>query len=251
LPASKRKAADGTGSIRDPARAHRSKPTGPTRKKPADARPDVNRPDDSDGATVVPRIRHRIIQHRGKRFSLKLDDLVWSFLDELAIESGMTVNELVAGLADGAASITGTIRTFCLQQALDRIKRLRRGLDDRALIGAGVSIAQIADACPSPCFVVSQDHIIRRTNAAAQSWAGVREAGLVGRSLEHYFQVKAALPLAEIVRRFGTGSMQIFPARILYLRPGRVVAAEANLCPAVVRGPQDLLYLVLVDSGGR
>lgn len=200
-----------------------------------------------------PKPRHRVVQYRGRRFSLKLDDPVWRFLETLAAESDIRLNEMVARLVDridDASNVTAAIRSYCLEQALARIEQLRRGLDDRSLTGAGVPISLIADACPSPCFVVSQDHVIRRTNAAAQAWAGVREAGLIGKSLDHYFQVKAALPLAEIVRQFGNGAMRVFPAKILYLRPGSVVTAKANLCPAAVRGPRDLLYLVLVDPLG-
>ena len=199
-------------------------------------------------------MRHRIVQYRGKRFSLKLDDVVWQCLEEFAAASGLRLNQFVAQVAEGATdelSITGAIRVFCLQQALERIRRLERQLEDRSMAGRGVSLATLAEAIPAPCFVVSQDHLIERANQPAQAWVGARESALIGKSLEHYFQSKAELPLSEIVARFRQGRATVFPAQILYLRPGRVIMAKANFCPGVIKGPDELLYLVLIDATRR
>ncbi|HLB80344.1 MAG TPA: ribbon-helix-helix domain-containing protein, partial [Dongiaceae bacterium] len=71
-------------------------------------------------------MRHRIIQFKGRRFSVKLDDVVWRSLEELAAEAGLRLNRLVAQVARDAAGagVTAALRRFCLEQALARAKRL-------------------------------------------------------------------------------------------------------------------------------
>jgi len=197
-------------------------------------------------------MRHRIIQHSGRRFSVKLDDTVWHSLESLAAESGLRLNQLVAQVADQAgdgANLTGSLRQYCLEEALKRIKDLERDAEDRRLAGGGVPVALFAEASPAPCLIVDAGHKVLRANAAAQEWMGTSEEALLGKSVQHYFQIKSATPLDEIVRQYGAGSLKVFSARMVYVRPGRLVVARAKICPGVVQGQGDLAYLILVDTG--
>jgi predicted DNA-binding ribbon-helix-helix protein len=197
-------------------------------------------------------MRHRIIQHAGRRFSVKLDDRVWHSLESLAAESGLRLNQLVAQVADQAgdgANLTGSLRQYCLEEALKRIKELERDAEDRRLGAGGVPITLFAEACPAPCLVVDSVHNVLRANDAAQEWMGTSEEALLGKSVKHYFQIKSATPLDEIVRQYGAGGLKVFTARIVYVRPGRLVVARAKICPGVVRALDDLAYLILVDTG--
>lgn len=196
-------------------------------------------------------MRHRIIQHSGRRFSVKLDDTVWHSLESLAADSGLRLNQLVAQVADQAgdgANLTGSLRQYCLEEALKRIKELERDAEDRRLTG-GVPVALFAEACPAPCLIVDAGHNVLRANAAAQEWMGTSEEALLGKSVQHYFQIKSATPLDEIVRQYAAGSLSVFSARMVYVRPGRLVVARAKICPGVVGGQGDLAYLILVDTG--
>ena len=56
---------------------------------------------------------HRILQHAGRRYSLKLDEIVWETLEELAEDGGLRLNELVARVAQetgGDAGLTNALR---------------------------------------------------------------------------------------------------------------------------------------------
>lgn len=197
-------------------------------------------------------MRHRIIQHAGRRFSVKLDDVVWQSLESLAAEGGLRLNQLVAQVADEAgegANLTGSLRQRCLEEALKRIKELEREAEDRQLAAGGVPIPLFAEASPAPCLIVDSGHKVLRANVAAQEWMGASEEALLGKSVQHYFQIKSTVPLDEIVRRYGAGELKVFTARIVYVRPGRLVVARARICPGVVRAPDDLAYLILVDTG--
>ena len=195
-------------------------------------------------------MRHRIIQFEGKRFSVKLDDGVWRSLEDLAADAGLRLNQLVAQVARDAdgAGVTAALRRFCLEQALARATRLEDALQARALSAGPASIALFVEACPAACLVVAQDNRILRVNAAARQWMRSEDAGLVGQSFEHLFQVRSTPPLASILEQFGRGVAAVFPARLVSVRPGRVIVASANLCPAAVTGPDDFSFLVLVDT---
>lgn len=197
-------------------------------------------------------MRHRIIQHAGRRFSVKLEDVVWNSLEELAAQSGMRLNQLVAQIASRAgdgANLTGSLRQYCLESALQRIKELERQLEDQRLSRGGVPITLFAEACPAPCLIVDAEHKMMRANAAACEWMGTSEEALIGKSVQHYFQIKSATSLDEIVSQYGASVFSTFSARIVYVRPGRLVVARAKICPGTVRGPGDLAYLILVDTG--
>ena len=50
----------------------------------------------------------------------------------------------------------------------------------------------------------------------------------------------------EILRQFADGVRRVFPARVLHVRPGRLVMARANLCPAIVNGAREMAYFLLI-----
>lgn len=202
-------------------------------------------------------MRHRIIQHAGRRFSVKLDDLVWENLEQLAAGAGMRLNQLVSRVVSSAgegANITGALRQYCLDAALKRVKELERAAEDSRLSGRGVPIALLAEASPSPCLIVGGDHKVRRANPAAREWMGVQEEALIGKSVQHYFQIKAPVPLDEITRQYAAGKLGVFSARMVYVRPGRLVVARARICPGLVpegaaADSPELTYLIFVDPG--
>jgi predicted DNA-binding ribbon-helix-helix protein len=197
-------------------------------------------------------MRHRIIQHSGRRFSVKLDDLVWNNLEALAAKADLRLNQLVSRVVERAgegANITGALRQYCLDEALKHIRDLERAAEDRALSAGGVPITLFAEACPAPCLIVGVDHNVRRANAAACEWMGATEDVLIGKSVQHYFQIKAPQPLDEIARQYAAGKLDVFSARIVYVRPGRLVVARAKICPGIVHSPEDLAYLIMVDTG--
>ncbi len=55
----------------------------------------------------------------------------------------------------------------------------------------------------------------------------------MGRPVDQYFQVKSTLSLAQIVELFGQGKYQVYPARIVCLRPGRLIMAKGHHLPGL------------------
>ena len=194
-------------------------------------------------------MRHRIIQHDGRRYSLKLDDLSWQALEAVARADKIRLNQLVARVAEqnGDSNLTAALRQLCLERTIQRTAILERELAALSRLGRGMPVSAMVEGMPTPCFVMSRRHDVLRVNAPAANWIGLEEAALLGQNIERYLQVLAAQPLENIVAEFGQGVVKLFPARIVCPKPGRLLMARGIICPALVRAADDLAYLIMID----
>jgi predicted DNA-binding ribbon-helix-helix protein len=196
---------------------------------------------------------HRILQHAGRRYSLKLDEIVWETLEELAEEGDVRLNELVARVAQETgdeAGLTNALRNYCLRELRRRLSLRDAEVKTLTLTSRGVPAALLAQACPTPCFLIGKGQLILETNEPAQKWMSTPAAALVGKIVDHYLQIKSVPPVDEIVRQFRDGVRRLFAARVLHLRPGRLVMARANLCPAMIDAdrPDEFGYFLIIQE---
>jgi len=196
---------------------------------------------------------HRILQHAGRRYSLKLDEVVWETLEELADDSGLRLNELVARVAQETGDddgLTNALRNYCLRELRQRLSERDAQVKALTLSARGVPAALLAQACPTPCFLIGDAQIIQEANEPAQKWMSTPAASLVGKIVDHYLQIKSVPPIEEVVRQFREGARRLFAARVLHLRPGRLVMARAHLCPAIVdpERPADFGYFLIIQE---
>jgi predicted DNA-binding ribbon-helix-helix protein len=179
-----------------------------------------------------PRLIHRVVQFKGRRYSLKLDYSSWNALEQAAARRNMRLNQLVDELAvatNHEGNFSATVRAQCLAELKTQIEELESKVRLTQMSGEGISAALIADASPAPCFVVDGRNAVQKANGPAQKWLGLAESALVGRPVDKYFQV--------------------FPARIVCLRPGRLIMAKATICPVLRRSDTDLIYVIMIDVG--
>jgi predicted DNA-binding ribbon-helix-helix protein len=196
---------------------------------------------------------HRILQYAGRRYSLKLDEIVWETLEELAAESDLRLNELVARVAQETGDddgLTNALRNYCLRELRRRLTQRDAAIKTLTLTSRGVPAALLAQACPTPCFLIGNAQIIQEANEPAQKWMSTPAASLIGQIVDHYLQIKSVPPIEEIVRQFRDGARRLFAARVLHLRPGRLVMARANLCPAMIDAekPADFGYFLIIQE---
>lgn len=197
-----------------------------------------------------PKLVHRVVQYRGRRYSLKLDQASWAALDQAAGRRRMRLNQLVDELStvtNHEGNFSATVRAQCLAELKQQIADLEDRARQQSMSGQGVSAALIADACPVPAFVANGQSILLKANGPAQKWLGLGESALVGKPLDQYFQIKSSLPLNQIVEQFVQGRNQVYPARIVCMRPGRLIMAKANICPILRRGENELAYVLMVE----
>ncbi len=194
-------------------------------------------------------MRHRIIQQAGRRYSLKLDELTWQALEAVARADKIRLNQLIARVAaeTGDANLTAALRQLCLERALQRAAMLERELAAVSRLGRGVPVSAMVEGMPAPCFALSQRHEVLRVNAPAIGWCGLEEQALVGQKIDRYLQIIANQSLDNIVAEFGRGVVKLYPARVLCPKPGRLLMARGMICPALVRGADDLAYLLMID----
>src|SRR5262249_7578086 len=147
------------------------------------------------------------------------------------------LNQLIARVAaeNSDANLTAALRQLCLERALQRAQMLERELTAVSRLGRGMPISAVVEGMPAPCIALSQRHEVLRVNAPAVSWIGLEETALQGQRIDRYLQIIAARSLDSIVGEFGQGVVKIFPARVVCLKPGRLLMARGMICPALVR----------------
>jgi predicted DNA-binding ribbon-helix-helix protein len=196
-------------------------------------------------------MRHRILQYEGRRYSLKLDAIVWDILEELAQSAGLRLNELVARVAQDVgdeAGITAALRLFCLREMRRHVQELDERIKALSLTSRGISATLFVQACPAPCFLVAGNQLILDVNEPAQKWMSAEPSTLVGKNIDHYLQIKSMPPVHDILRQYADGARQVHTARVLHVRPGRLVMARASLCPAVIDEVDGVAYFLMIDE---
>ncbi len=104
----------------------------------------------------------RVLQHNGKRISVKLEDVFWEQLDEIASNQGQTLSLLVhQALKDAPPFLnkTSALRVFCL-------KNIQRKIHAAELNQTTTNLTGFLTACPFPVFVLSMARKITFHNRA-------------------------------------------------------------------------------------
>lgn len=201
-----------------------------------------------DGGIAV--IRHRIVQFANRRYSIKLEQDFWAFLEETARRQGKRLNQLVAQLAfehPSGLGLAGALRLFCLNEARTRLELAEAEAEKAQLATGTTDLTAIVGACPAPCVVLDQDRVIRLLNENFARWLNADREALQGKPIEHFFQIRGHFRLDELWRRFGQGFTAAVPAKLAYVAPGRVVVAKAHLCAAAIKSPEDFSCLIMLD----
>lgn len=201
------------------------------------------------GSAVV---KHRIVQLSGRRYSIKLESGFWRFLEETARKQGLRLNQLVGRLAGEERSEIGfaaALRLYCLSEARTRLETAEEDVRRAALSTGTTDLSSIVGACPAPCVVLSHDRTIRLVNEPFARWIDADDQALIGKSVEHFFQIRGHFRLEELWARFGRGYTAAVPAKLAYVAPGRVVVAKAQLCAAAIKSPEDFSCLIMLDQG--
>jgi predicted DNA-binding ribbon-helix-helix protein len=200
------------------------------------------------------RAQQRIVQAGGRRYSLKLEPAFWTALSDAAETRGIRLGRLVADLSmtlPPQGNLASHLRVFCLAETQHAIAAAEQARRRGELSGGATDVDTLVEHCPAPCLVMTLDGRILRTNEGFARWYGPAAAGLAGKSFDHFFKLRAAKPFEAVVRNFAAGEAAAVKAHLLYVVPGRVVAAPVRLVPVARRAPNDfaLLLMVAVPAG--
>ena len=175
-------------------------------------------------AAQVP--KPRVVQHRGRRYSIRLETAFWKFLEYLAGRQDVRLGRYIAGLAGsyGGNNLSSYLRVVCMLEA-------ERSVAEAILDPTRDSLLTLVRDCPSPGVIVSRSRTILGYNTAFAHWLGPGPRVLAGSELTDVLQVRTTLPLNEMWADMITGTQGTVNAHVLRVSPGRVSAAQATIVP--------------------
>ena len=182
---------------------------------------------DQDRAAVAAQaLKPRVVQHRGRRYSIRLEAAFWKFLEYLAQRQGVRLGRYIAGLAAayGGNNLSSYLRVVCMLEAA-------RNVAEAVLDPTRDSLLALVRDCPSPGLIVSRDRTILGYNAAFAQWLGSGPRILAGSELSEVLQIRTARSLNDIWTDMITGEQGSIRAHVLRVSPGRVSAAQATIVP--------------------
>jgi predicted DNA-binding ribbon-helix-helix protein len=116
----------------------------------------------ADTAASLTETSLRVVQRRGRRMAIRLENIYWDQLLDLAQTDGITLNELIfriVGDLDKSTNRTSALRAFCLH-------RLRQEMALSAMKSGSIDLAAIITACPLPVMVLTPERKIAAYNPA-------------------------------------------------------------------------------------
>ena len=218
----------------------------------APANADISDPPVTEAAE--PSLRHRILQCDGRRYSLKLEPAFWTSLEAAAKRRNLRLSQLIRDIASEPAagsSLSARLRQFCLEEAESLALRLESQIESQVPNSDSQDLADIVAVCPLPCIVVSATGRINRANEAFGRWMSTDPKEFLGKSLDHFFQLRLPVPLSGMAAQALKGGARHCSAKIAFVAPGRVVVAKAKICLFGVRNPVDFAYLVMIHTDAR
>ncbi len=129
--------------------------------------------------------RLRILQRRGVKAAIKLEDIFWSQLKDFAKEDKTTVSRLVFGIFDqnpGAGNRTALLRCYC-------IDRSRRMVSVNRLNAETFDMLALIAACPTPVALITPQRKVVAFNPAFGDLLGSIRGDSKSRAIQFSFSV--------------------------------------------------------------
>ena len=165
----------------------------------------------------------RIVQYQNRRFSVRLEPVFWRSLDALAERQGQRLGQYIAALHDRCPG--GNFSSFLRCQCMLRSEERLAEFDLQPEQG---NLTHVLRSAPVPGIILSRYRSIIGTNSSFLEWLGPYDVSLTGANLTSLLQVRTRQPLNDVWQMLVTGRLRSAEARVLYVAPGRVNAAQAT-----------------------
>jgi len=168
--------------------------------------------------------RPRIVQYRNKRYSVRLEPIYWQTLEVLAERQRVRLGRFVAELAEGydGQNFSSFLRVFCMLEGEQALARETLGPTHHGLL-------DVVTNCPNPGLILSRYRTVIAYNSAFGEWLGPADVAVVGAELTTLVQVRTRRSLTEVWQDLVSGREPRADAKLLYVAPGRVNAAQATI----------------------
>ncbi len=168
--------------------------------------------------------RPRILQFNKRRYSIRLEPVFWRVLEDLAERRDLRLGEFIARLEDGygGRNFSSFLRVFCMLEIEKLLARAELAVGRNSLL-------DLVASCPTPGLLLSRYRTIITHNQAFSEWLGPTAGSIAGADLTSLVQVRTRRSLNDVWLDMIVGQESRIDARVLYVAPGRVNAAQATL----------------------
>jgi predicted DNA-binding ribbon-helix-helix protein len=155
--------------------------------------------------------RARIVQHEGKRFSLRLEEAFWQMLERIARRRQIRLGQMIAQLADqyDGVNLSSYIRVYAQAEAQREISR-------QDIILSPFDIVDILRNCPAPGMLIQHNRTIIEANSALLQWLGKNAPTLRLQHFDDIFEPRVSRPLNETMDLLYDGAVKRTQIQIVY-----------------------------------
>ena len=166
----------------------------------------------------------RIVQYRNKRYSVRLEPIYWQTLEVLADRQRMRLGRFVAELAENyeGPNFSSYLRVFCMLEGEQALARETLGPTHHGLL-------DVVTNCPTPGVILSRYRTVIAYNQPFGEWLGPADVAVIGAELTTLVQVRTRRSLNDVWQDLISGREPKADAKLLYVAPGRVNAAQATI----------------------
>lgn len=164
---------------------------------------DGNQTLEADGSAL----RFRAIMARGSRRGIRLEDLFWKTLEELASAEGKRLGDLIAEYGDrnGEGNVTAALRFAALKHLRSKLNAGSGRGDDSAVVG-------LIAGCPTPSFALSQGRKILAYNQPFLTFLQARLSHLPSDAMAAGLRLQLDTPFDALIERLKAEPQTPIPA---------------------------------------
>lgn len=152
----------------------------------------------------------RVFQKDGQRLSVRLENIYWDQLQELAETDAISLNSLVFQVTSNLGSSvnkTAALRTYC-------IYRLRQEMVLTSIRTGNIDLAAIITACPVPVMILTPERKIAAYNPAFVEQILPSQHGTPGKETRAPLRLTFSRPFNQIVKQIVDNPRSIIGGQI-------------------------------------
>jgi predicted DNA-binding ribbon-helix-helix protein len=154
--------------------------------------------------------RLRIVQHDGKRFSLRLEEAFWHMLERIARRRQMRLGQFIATYE--GVNFSSYLRVYAQADAQRELARQDIGLSP-------FDIVDILRNCPAPGLLIQHNRTIIEVNNALFQWLGAQAPTLRLQNFDTIFEPRVTRPLNETMDLLYDGTVKRTQIQVVYTPP--------------------------------
>ncbi|MBN7761839.1 ribbon-helix-helix domain-containing protein [Nitratireductor aquimarinus] len=182
--------------------------------------------------------RFRLVRVGGKRRGIRLEEVYWGALDELAASRDEPLGEVIAqceGRLNEGANLTSALR-------VEAVKYLRNERDAIRSVSELNAVENQVQACPTPCFALSDDKRLIAQNPAFIHFVQTR---FPLHKASQGVHLSLAMPFAELIDRLKAEGTGLATVGFVIGVAGQTVRGQLNAILAPMADRDAIIAFVL------